>query len=264
MFHLVLADDSVTIRKVVELSFADENFEVHTFSDGASALQYLRSRPVDVLLADVSLPFMDGYDLCREVRQGRRTANVPVILLAGTFEPFDAHRAERAGYNGHLTKPFETSQLVGMVKDLLATVPPPEPEELPEPPEDEEPVEEPVPAVTIPGLMFTIPFKARKGSDDVLFRLEMSECRPDFSLLRREVVLSSPQTSPKVIEIAEPLEEPSVSAAPEVPEEEPEIQTSDFSDQEIEALTQKILERLPEELRRMLPGIARDVLSTRE
>jgi CheY-like chemotaxis protein len=116
---VVLADDSPTIRKVVELSFVGEDFVLHVFADGRSTLDYLRHHPANVLLADVSLPEVDGYELCREVTQGRTLSRVQVVLLAGTFEPFDLKRAESAGYHSYLTKPFQTSQLLSLVRQLV-------------------------------------------------------------------------------------------------------------------------------------------------
>ncbi len=126
MVRLVLADDNLTIQKVVELSFAEDDIEVHSFAEGESALEYLRNQPTDVLLADVAVPLIDGYDLCRKVKRNPNTAHIAVVLLAGTFDPFDTKRAERAGCDGSLIKPFETSELVDLVKRLLGSSPSPE------------------------------------------------------------------------------------------------------------------------------------------
>ena len=80
MRRLVLADDSKTIQKVVALLFEEEDFEVHSFENGASALEHIRSRGADIVLADVSLPILDGYDLCREIKEDPRTSLLPVVL----------------------------------------------------------------------------------------------------------------------------------------------------------------------------------------
>jgi CheY-like chemotaxis protein len=183
MHHLVLADDSVTIQKVVELTFADEDFQVHSFSDGASALEYLKDQPVDVLLADIFLPFVDGYDLCRAVRRNNLTAHIPVILLAGTFEPFDNRRAESAGYSSCITKPFETSYLVGHVREMIERVEKPVPAEDPEaaapPPQEEE----------IPGQVFTFPIPGMSNGETVNLQLRPEDCLSSLSLLRRDALV---------------------------------------------------------------------------
>ena len=121
MPQLVLVDDSTTIQKIVELAFAPEDVDVSSFADPAEALDHLVLEGADVVLADISLPGVDGYELCRRIRLSPRLTSVPVVLLAGTFEPFDVQLAEESGYSGSLTKPFEAAQLVALVGDLLST-----------------------------------------------------------------------------------------------------------------------------------------------
>lgn len=115
---VLLADDSVTIRKVVELTFADTDIRVDAVASGAEALERFRAAPPDLVLADVVMPGPDGYDLCRRVKESDE--RVPVILLAGTFEPFDPERARLCGADGHLVKPFESRVLLDRVERLLA------------------------------------------------------------------------------------------------------------------------------------------------
>ncbi len=119
MPHLVLAEDSPTIQKLVQLCFKSEDIDVHCFEDGTSTLEYLKTGPADVLLADVAIPGLDGYELCRAVRQNPKTAGTPVVLLVGVFDGFDVQRAERVGYDCRLTKPLGALELVDLVKKLL-------------------------------------------------------------------------------------------------------------------------------------------------
>jgi two-component system cell cycle response regulator len=119
MTHVVLADDSQTTRKVVELSLAGEDIELRTFTDGVVAREYLRTHSVDAVLVDASLPSVDGYEICRELKQDPTRSHVPVVLLTRTFEPLDAERARLAGCDGCLTKPFETSSLADLVRSML-------------------------------------------------------------------------------------------------------------------------------------------------
>ncbi len=115
---ILLADDSLTIRKVVELAFSDTDIRVEAVADGREALERLQVMRPDMILADVVMPAPCGYDLCRQVKQSERP--VPVLLLAGTFEPFDAERARECGADGHLVKPFESRVLLERVERLLA------------------------------------------------------------------------------------------------------------------------------------------------
>ena len=113
---LLLADDSPTVQKVVSLTFADEGLEVLTASGGEEALARLGETVPDVLLADVHMPAPGGYELCARVKRDPRTARVPVLLLVGTFEPFDEAEARRVGADGVLTKPFQS------IRDLVSKV----------------------------------------------------------------------------------------------------------------------------------------------
>jgi CheY-like chemotaxis protein len=131
---LLLADDSVTIRKVVELTFADEGIDVTTVADGETAMMKFIEIQPDVVLVDVGLPGTNGYKICEMIKLDETTAHIPVLLLVGSFEPFDHDEAEKAGADGFLTKPFHSIRdLVARVNDLLGNVQTP-----PEKPENED------------------------------------------------------------------------------------------------------------------------------
>ncbi len=130
---LLLADDSPTVRKVVEMFFGEEGYEVVTVGVGAEALRELNAEPPpDVLLADAVMPGPDGYELCERVKRDARLSNVPVVLLVGTFEPFNEAEARRVGADTVLTKPFQSIRdLVSKVGSLLGGEPKHEPEHSP-------------------------------------------------------------------------------------------------------------------------------------
>ncbi len=118
--RLLLADDSPTIQKVVNLTFTDEGFEVTTVGDGDSALSFIRASRPDIVLLDVNMPGANGYDICYEMRQHEELREIPVILLVGSFEPFDELQASTVKANAYLTKPFQSiRQLIAQVNELL-------------------------------------------------------------------------------------------------------------------------------------------------
>jgi len=119
---LLLADDSVTIQKVVGISFANEDVVLLTVDNGDDAVSRAREARPDLVLADVMMPGKDGYEVCETLKADPELRHVPVLLLSGTFEPFDEERARRAGADGHITKPFEAQALVDQVNALLARV----------------------------------------------------------------------------------------------------------------------------------------------
>lgn len=117
---LLLADDSITIQKVVNLTFADEDIEVITVGDGDAAMKKFAETAPDLVLADVNMPGLDGYQICETIKGDAATKNIPVILLVGSFEPFDEAKARQVGADDFLTKPFQSiRQLVNRVSDLL-------------------------------------------------------------------------------------------------------------------------------------------------
>ena len=116
MPKLLLADDSPTTQKVVQLTFADEGIEVVVADDGDTAMElYAHHRP-DIVLADINIPGLNGYEVCEAIRKRGDNGSTPVILLAGSFEPFDVELAHRVGANDYLTKPFAS------IRRLVATV----------------------------------------------------------------------------------------------------------------------------------------------
>jgi CheY-like chemotaxis protein len=117
---ILVADDSLTIQKVVELMFSDSEYTLTCVSNGRQALEKVREDPPDLILADVVMPEKNGYEVCEEVKKNPATARIPVVLLAGTFEPFDRERAERLGCDAIVSKPFDSHQLFRKVESLFA------------------------------------------------------------------------------------------------------------------------------------------------
>jgi CheY-like chemotaxis protein len=116
---LLLADDSVTIQRVIELTFADEDVHVIAVSDGDQAIARIEASPPDIILADIGMPGRNGYEVAQYVKQSPRLAHIPVVLLTGAFEPVDQARAQAAGCEGVLAKPFEPQLVISRVKELL-------------------------------------------------------------------------------------------------------------------------------------------------
>jgi CheY-like chemotaxis protein len=117
---LLLADDSVTIQRVIELTFADEDIHVQAVGDGKKAIASIQADRPDIVLADVGMPERDGYEVAAFIKTNSELAHIPVLLLTGAFEPIDEARARAVGCDGVLVKPFEPQMVINRVKDLLA------------------------------------------------------------------------------------------------------------------------------------------------
>ena len=116
---LLLADDSVTIQRVVELTFSGEDVQVVTVGDGEQAIARIPIELPDIVLADIGMPKRSGYDVAAFVKGRSDLSHIPVLLLAGAFEPVDENRARQVHCDGVLVKPFEPQQVISRVRDLI-------------------------------------------------------------------------------------------------------------------------------------------------
>ncbi|HIJ59819.1 MAG TPA: response regulator [Nitrospirae bacterium] len=130
-YRLLLADDSITIQKVVELVMGPEDFQIKSFNDGEKAYEAISTFKPHIILADIDMPKLNGYELCQKVKANTDTVHIPVILLAGAFEPFDEDLAKKNGADDFIIKPFESQELISKVKALVNDIP--MDEEQPEP-----------------------------------------------------------------------------------------------------------------------------------
>jgi CheY-like chemotaxis protein len=121
---LLLADDTITIQKIVALTFADQGIEVTAVGSGTEAIEHLRENSPDIVLADVFMPGLTGYQVCEHIKQTESLKHIPVMLLIGSFEPFDEAEARRVGADDILTKPFSSIRtLMDKVGALLGRAP---------------------------------------------------------------------------------------------------------------------------------------------
>ncbi|MDH5637189.1 MAG: response regulator [Nitrospinota bacterium] len=116
---LLVADDSSTVRKVFELAFEMEGVEVLIASDGKKAHEMAMETPPSMIIADTDMPVMDGFDLCLALKNDERTRDIPVYLLASALVGYDQERADKAGADGKLEKPFRSEEMVRRVLYVL-------------------------------------------------------------------------------------------------------------------------------------------------
>jgi len=117
---LLLADDSVTIQRVIELTFAGEDVQVLTASDGEEALARIAAEKPDVVLADIGMPKRSGYDVSAFIKGQPELSHIPVLLLAGAFESVDDAKAREVQCDGVLVKPFDPQQVIARVRELMS------------------------------------------------------------------------------------------------------------------------------------------------
>jgi len=116
---VLVVDDSPTVRKIVQLTLQRERIHVVTAGDGLSALAAVADEQPDLILLDIMLPRMDGYNICQVVRRNMAFRDMPIIMLSGKDGLFDKMRGKLAGSTEYITKPFDSAELVQTVKRHL-------------------------------------------------------------------------------------------------------------------------------------------------
>lgn len=114
--YILLVDDDPNISRLVQLYLEKEGFEVRTADRGDDALSEFRKLPPDLMLLDVMLPGMDGWQVLKAIR---KTSTIPIIMLTAKDETFDKVLGLELGADDYITKPFDTKELVARVKAVL-------------------------------------------------------------------------------------------------------------------------------------------------
>ncbi len=119
--RLLVADDSSTIQKIVSMAFEIEDVEVEGIGNGQEAFDRISQFNPDIVLADVDMPGLDGFELSAKIKESPETSAIKVLLLASDFEEFDEQRYQECSADNHISKPFKSDDIVAMVKSLLGT-----------------------------------------------------------------------------------------------------------------------------------------------
>ncbi len=113
---ILIADDDENISELIRLYVTKEGFTAITANNGVKALELFRSESPSIIILDIMMPEMDGWQVCREIR---KTSNVPIIMLTAKGETFDKVLGLELGADDYMVKPFETKELVARIKAVL-------------------------------------------------------------------------------------------------------------------------------------------------
>lgn len=118
---ILVADDSISIQKLVAMAFYNEDMEVEGISDGIKAFNYLSDFKPDLIMADIYLPGMNGFELSKKIKNSDEFQNIHVLLLTSDFEELDEIMYADSEADGHISKPFKTDEIIRIVKRLLGS-----------------------------------------------------------------------------------------------------------------------------------------------
>lgn len=116
---VLLADDSITIQHAVGISLANEDIALINVNNGEDAIIKARAMRPDLMLLDVVMPRLSGYDVCKQVRADPSIKHTPVIMLVGAIEGFDENKFKDAMANDYIIKPFESGALINKIRKYL-------------------------------------------------------------------------------------------------------------------------------------------------
>lgn len=135
-YKLIVADNSPSVRKVVQMAFPEADFEVYPFEDGMGVMNSIHSINPDAVLLSFSLPGKDGYEVGSYLRSQEKFKQTALVLLKGAFEPLDKEKIAGLEHDGIVQEPFDSERLVRVVRELIEKKKKPKtlPEELDEVP----------------------------------------------------------------------------------------------------------------------------------
>ena len=112
---MLVVDDSATIRKILALTLEGAGYVVVAEPDGERAVERLAQFVPDLILLDITMPKLDGYEVCKRIRKDARTARVPVVMLSGKDGFFDKVKGRMVGATEYLTKPFQAPAVLEVI-----------------------------------------------------------------------------------------------------------------------------------------------------
>lgn len=118
---ILIVDDEEDIVNLVRLILEDAGYEVFAATNGVQALEKIRGNPFDLVLLDVMMPMLSGWEVLKELRENSNTREVPVALLTARASPRDDNRQHPTTYCDYITKPFEPDDLLMRIRHILST-----------------------------------------------------------------------------------------------------------------------------------------------
>ncbi|HEY3379737.1 MAG TPA: response regulator [Armatimonadota bacterium] len=119
MKRLLVVEDNAEVAKLLELILRRAGYDIAIAEDGVEALERFQQQQPDLVLLDIMLPRMDGYEVATHIRQDFH-ARVPIVMLSSLDSPLDMERSRAAGATDHIAKPFDKDQLLEIIAEYVA------------------------------------------------------------------------------------------------------------------------------------------------
>ncbi len=116
---ILVVDDSAYVRRMIRFALGQEKYRIIEANDGVDAVKCLESNPVDLIITDLKMPNLDGFDLIRFVRSRPKYEFLPVIMLTGEVDEKSREEARTAGVSAFIVKPFVPEQISGLIRSVF-------------------------------------------------------------------------------------------------------------------------------------------------
>jgi len=117
--RILLADDEEDIKTVVTMFLESQGYEVLTAFDGLDALEKARTEKPDLILLDIMMPVLDGFEVCKRLKEDAATGNIPILILSAAAHVESVNRGLRAGAKDYIVKPFEPEKLLEKIEQVI-------------------------------------------------------------------------------------------------------------------------------------------------
>ncbi len=119
---ILLADDEEPVRALVAATIRDDSrYKILEAKDGMEALEIARREKPDIILLDIMMPKMDGFEVCRQLKSDPRTSGISIIMLTALAQNTDKGKAKEVGANGYFAKPFSPTALIKKLEEVLGS-----------------------------------------------------------------------------------------------------------------------------------------------
>ncbi|NJN74686.1 MAG: response regulator [Limnothrix sp. RL_2_0] len=119
MSKILVVEDSISQREMISELLKGSGLNVEVAGDGVEALENLKQFQPDLIVLDIVMPRMNGYELCRRIKSDPKTQDVPVVMCSSKGEEFDRYWGMKQGADAYIAKPFQPAELIGTIKQLL-------------------------------------------------------------------------------------------------------------------------------------------------
>ncbi len=119
MSTVLVVEDSIAQREMISDLLKNSGLTVTVASDGVEALEEIQKSCPDLVVLDIVMPRMNGYEVCRRLKADAKTQTVPVVMCSSKGEEFDRYWGMKQGADAYIAKPFQPTELIGTVKQLL-------------------------------------------------------------------------------------------------------------------------------------------------